>query len=63
MPLSTESRLWTRRPNFAFELLPKLNVTVEKAELFFGQLVVFETRRPDGTWSKECENDKSDNIR
>ena len=49
---NVEVRLWVKHTSKTYEILSKLESTVQDSGLFIGQLIVIEKQNPDGTWPR-----------
>ncbi len=49
---ATEIRLWNKYTADTYEHLPNMDLTVQDAGLYGGQLLLIESRKEDGTWPR-----------
>lgn len=56
IPDNKEVRLWNKYMSNTYELLNKVEVTVQDVPLFQGQIIVIEQKNEDGSWPRQTNN-------
>ena len=56
IPDNTQTRLWIKYPEKAYELLSNLDTTAQDSSLYHDQVIMIERQKSDGSWP--CKNEK-----
>ena len=56
IPDNTQTRLWLKYPEKAYELLSNLDTTAQDSSLYHDQVIMIERQKSDGSWP--CKNEK-----